>query len=58
MLPALSFARTWNVWVRSESPGREKGLVQLEKPTPFRLHSKVAPDSGEEKEKTAVLELD
>jgi hypothetical protein len=54
-LPAASLARTEKLCVPSERPVYSLGELQAEKAWASSLHSKVTPDSGEEKEKLAEV---
>ena len=52
---ALSMARTWKVCDPPAKPVYFLGEVQLPKAAPSREHSKVEPDSEDEKENVALF---
>jgi hypothetical protein len=59
VLPALSVARTWKVWLPAVSAGESvSGLEQEVQPPPSTWHSKLEPVSLELKLKLGVVLLD
>src|SRR5438067_1853892 len=56
MLPTVSMARTWNVWLPGERPLYAFGLVQVANAAPSSLHWNV-PLFVEVNEKDAVVTL-
>jgi hypothetical protein len=57
VLPALSVARTWKVWLPSARPEYVFGDVQDVKAAPSRLHWKLEPGSVEEKSNVAPVAI-
>src|SRR6185369_6876479 len=59
VLPAVSVARTWNVWLPAVSTGEiDSGLVHAVQLPPSTRHSKLEPPSEELKVKVGVASFD